>query len=477
MAKVLIVDDEEKICFAFSHFLKDIGHMPFIAANTTDALKIILNEKPEIIFLDIRLPGESGLLLLDKIKKRDRDIESRVVVMTAHGTMDTAIQAMQLGADEYLTKPIDLDQVSLLIKRLSRFNEVKPLFKLNKPDLALNGKSDIFIGKSQAIQDIYKMIGLMTTNDVPVLIEGESGVGKELVAKTIHFKSERKKFPFVAINCGAMPDNLLESELFGYEKGAFTGAQNRKIGKFEYAAGGTIFLDEIGDLKFPLQIKLLRVLQEKQLVRIGGLESIPVQARVITATNKNLYEEVESKNFRSDLYYRLQLITLKIPPLRERKVDIPDLTEYFIYKSNRELGKNISGIEKSVLDEFHSYHWPGNVRELENVIKRAAILTPGKVLSIHQMEPLRSKNIKTQNTPSADLLERTIRKCFKAVDSSPFFKSGQLYKNIIQIVEKTMIEEALEFCDHNQLKASGLLGMNRSTFRNKITEYELKTEK
>lgn len=480
MSRILIVDDEEKICFAFEQFLKDKGHTPFVASNGADALKIVEKENPHIVFLDIRLPGMSGLSVLDKIKKTYP--ESMVVIMTAYGTMNTAIQAMRKGAYEYVTKPIDLDKVNDLIRRILRSKEVSPLFCANNHDQVvdpmidpmINQDSTTLIGRSRALEDIYKMIGLLTTNDVPVLIEGESGVGKELAAQAIHFKSERKKFPFVAINCGAMPETLLETELFGHEKGAFTGADTQKTGKFEYAGKGTIFLDEIGDLKFPLQIKLLRVLQEKELVRVGGLEPVPVRARVITATNKTLAQEVESGNFRSDLYYRLQLISLKIPPLRERKEDIPELVEYFIHKSNMELGKKIKGVEKSAMDKLLAYNWPGNVRELENVIKRATILTRGEILGIHRLDSFKPEDTKSNSSHAEALVKRTVEKWFRQKGSSTFFGPGQIYRNIINAVEKTLIKEALEFCENNQVKASELLGINRATLRKKMAEYRLK---
>jgi len=399
--------------------------------------------------------------------------ESQVVVMTAYGTMDTAIQAMRQGAYEYLTKPIDLDQVNRLIKEMVRAKEIRPIPLGKNRDHLIDPEKNTLIGKSHAIQDIYKMIGLLTNNDVPVLIEGESGVGKELVARAIHFKSDRKPFPFVAINCGAVPETLLETELFGHEKGAFTNADSQKIGKFEYAEGGTIFLDEIGDLQFSLQIKLLRVLQEKQLVRVGGLGTVAVHARVITATNKNLADEVRAGNFRSDLYYRLQLISLKIPPLRERKEDIPELVEYFIYKANRELGKTIKGIETAAMEMLMEYDWPGNVRELENVIKRAAIMTRGQTIGIHRLEAFQPEQCEREDRLSENAVQRTVRKWFGEKDSSSYSSAGNIYKNILATVEKTLINEALHSCENNQVKASQLLGMNRTTLRKKMKEYGL----
>ncbi len=465
MAKILVVDDEEKICFAFEQFFKDKGHIPFIASSAEDALKIVAEKKPRIIFLDIRLPGKSGLWVLKEIKKIDT--QSMVIMITAYGTMDTAIEAMREGAYEYITKPIDLDRVDALIKKMLRSKKIRFISQTEN----IEDGEETLIGKSRAIEDIYKMIGLLTTNDVPVLIEGESGVGKELIARAIHFKSERKDLPFVAINCGAMPENLLETELFGHEKGSFTGADALKIGKFEHAGHGTVFLDEIGDLQLPLQIKLLRVLQEKQLVRVGGLDMIPVKARVITATNKNLFEEVKNTRFRSDLYYRLQLITLKIPPLRERKEDIMDLVEHFIHKSNLELGKKITGIEKLSVDQLLEYNWPGNVRELENVIKRAAILSRGEVIELKHMDSLIFDKNKMEESFTGNGLEDAVKKIFKEKDGPAFDGSGQFYKNIIGAVEKILIKEALNECSNNQVKASGLLGMHRTTFRKKMDEY------
>jgi DNA-binding NtrC family response regulator len=361
---------------------------------------------------------------------------------------------------------------------MMRSRTVTPIAPIDQTPLKRTLPEDILlIGKSPSIQDIYKMIGLLTTNEVPVLIEGESGVGKELVARAIHYKSDRYSRPFVAINCGAMPDTLLETELFGHERGAFTGADGRKIGKFEHAADGTIFLDEIGDLPLALQVKLLRVLQEKNIVRLGGLEVIPARARVITATNKKLAEEMEAGNFRSDLYYRLQLITLKIPPLRERKEDIPDLSAYFIRKANTELGKSIRGIETAALDKMMTYDWPGNVRELENIIKRAIILTRGETLGIHRIELSNTDVVNGLREDARALVEKTVRRWFRLKNTTPFFADGTLHRNLISAVEKTLILESLAACDHNQVKASEVLGMNRATFRKKMEEYGLKTPK
>jgi len=471
MANILVVDDEESICFAFSQCINQLGHSPHSASNAIDALKKIQQVAPSIVFLDNRLPGESGISLLEKIRSQDKDIA--IVIMTAFGTMDTAIDAVKKGAYEYLTKPVDLKQIEDIISRILKPRDMDVVSMVSESDQTSDIDEDVIIGSTDAISDIYKMIGLLTTNDVPVLIEGESGVGKELVARAIHKRSSRKDFPFVAINCGAMPENLLESELFGHEKGSFTGADAVKIGKFEYAKNGTIFLDEIGDLKFSLQIKLLRVLQEKTIVRVGGLNSIPVgSARVITATNKNLLEEMKAGRFRSDLYYRLQLITLRIPPLRERKEDIPILVSHFIRKANKEMNLNVKGIEKPVLQVLLHHHWPGNVRELENVIKRGLILSRVDTIGTHCIEITDQIVPEQPSIISETTISENVKYWFEKRDELCPGET-KLYSQVLSIVEKTLIRSALDICKNNQLKASELLGMNRTTLRNKIREFDL----
>ena len=471
MTDILVVDDEESICYAFSQCIRHLGHVPHSAPNTTDALKIILDIRPAIVFLDNRLPGESGISFLEKIKIHHK--ETAVVIMTAFGTMDTAIDAVKKGAYDYLTKPVDLHQIEEIIEKILKPGKAEFISATAESGKDVDTEEDSIIGSTDGISDIYKMIGLLTTNDVPVLIEGESGVGKELVARAIHNRSDRKNFPFVAINCGAMPENLLESELFGHEKGAFTGADTTKIGKFEYAKDGTLFLDEIGDLKFSLQIKLLRVLQEKTIVRVGGLKTIPVgSARVITATNKNLLAEMKAGRFRSDLYYRLQLITLKIPPLRERRADIPELVPHFIRKANREMGLEIKGIEKNALALLMGHHWPGNVRELENVIKRGALLSRVDTIGIHNIEFAEPPLIEEKDLFSETSVSGQVRSWFEKREEL-FPEKGHLYSQVLSVVEKTLIKNAMDTCNQNQLKASDLLGMNRTTLRNKIREFEL----
>lgn len=471
MIDILVVDDEESICFAFSQCIKHLGHTPHIASNALDALDIIEKIHPAIVFLDNRLPGESGISLLDKIQSGDRQIA--VVIMTAFGTMDTAIDAVKKGAYEYLSKPVDLKQVEDIIAQILKPRDGNTVTMISASSELDSRDENQIIGSTEAISDIYKMIGLLTTNDVPVLIEGESGVGKELVARAIHNRSSRKDSPFVALNCGAMPENLLESELFGHEKGSFSGADATKIGKFEYAKDGTIFLDEIGDLKFSLQIKLLRVLQEKNIVRVGGLSSIQVgSARVITATNKNLLDEVKAGRFRTDLYYRLQLFTLKIPPLRERKKDIPDLVDHFIRKANREMASEIKGIQKDALALLMNHQWPGNIRELENVIKKAVILSRVDTIGSHNIEFADMEKEAGSLPVFPDSIQDQVAYWFESRDNL-FPAQSHLYSHILSIVERTLIANALKECNNNQLKTSTLLGMNRTTLRNKINEFGL----
>ncbi|WP_020585321.1 sigma-54-dependent transcriptional regulator [Desulfobacter curvatus] len=471
MACILVVDDEESICYAFSECITQMGHMPVAASNVKDALKKIRERTPEIVFLDNRLPGESGLSLLKKIQS----MENRpvVVIMTAYGTMDTAIDAVKYGAFEYLLKPVDLTRIEEIVHRILHMGDSEAVHltgeSISEPDMA----ADMLIGSSNALSDIYKMIGLLTTNDVPVLIEGESGVGKELLARAIHNRSDRKGAPFVAVNCGAIPEHLIESELFGHEKEAYPGADQRKKGKFETARNGTLFLDDISRLNALMQIKLFQALQNKAIQRVGGAQDVSIESvRMITASDRRLLEEMKSGRFRSDLYYRLQLITLKIPPLRERRPDIPDLISHFIKKANLEMGLAVKGIEKNALDRLMEYDWPGNARELESVIKRGAILCRSETICAHHIElPDTAGNRAFENTESVSIDSQVTRWYEKRNQMFP--GERKLFARIVSSVEKALIAQALEECGQNQLKASELLGMNRTTLRNKIKEFKI----
>ena len=466
MTRILVVDDEEMIRIAFEAFLKDEGYVPLSAGDVDCAWALIKEHRPEIIFLDYRLPGRDGLDFLKEIRSVEPGIA--VVFMTAFGAMDVAIKAMQLGAYEYLGKPLDLEKVHAIIKRILQ----------GKKNLEWTGKETTpakpvelgqIIGNSPAMQEVYKMIGLLTTQDVTVLITGESGVGKEMVASAIHANSPRKHKPFVAVNCGAMPENLLESEMFGYEKGAFTGAENRKLGKFEIAGDGTIFLDEIGEMLFSLQVKLLRVLQEKVFERIGGNTPIQTHARIIAATNKNLFEEVVAGRFRKDLFYRIHLINVHLPPLRERPGDIALLVDHFIQKNSLDLGRTVKGVTREAMERLAEYDWPGNVRELENQIKRAMVISRENVLPEYAFE-LNLDHTQGVDNSAIDRLDIAVRNQFEILLKS-CEPTKTIFGNVIGSVEKILIKEALERTNQNQAHAAQLLGLNRSTLRKKCKDH------
>lgn len=467
MATILVVDDEEMIRFAFEQFLKDEGHTPLLARDGDQAMEMFLQGRPEVVFLDYRLPGMDGLEVLEKI--RQADAKATVVLMTAFGAMDVAIRAMQLGAYDYLSKPLDLGAIRDLIHRILEGRRC--LEERDRAEQGPAGKSALqqMVGKGPAMQQVFKMIGLLTTQDVTVLITGESGVGKELVARAIHENSPRRSHPFVAVNCGAMPETLLEAEMFGYEKGAFTGADSRKPGKFEAAGGGSIFLDEIGELQPLLQVKLLRVLQEKSFERIGGSSPIRSDARVIAATNRDLHREVEHGQFRKDLFYRLNLVNVHLPPLRERREDIPLLVNHFVRKANLELGRQVHGVTEETMEALVAHSWPGNVRELENQIKQAMVLSRENILTVHlfQLEhPTSSSGSASQQ------LERLAVQALGESLKTPQ-RPGSPFDEVVATVEEAMIREALRRTDGNQMHAARLLGMSRSTLRKKRREYNL----
>jgi len=465
MSTILVVDDEQMIRLAFAEFLKDLGHTALLAEDGDCALAQLQAHHPDIVFLDYRMPGADGLEILAKI--RTMAPEAAVIFMTAFGAMDVAIKAMQLGAHEYLTKPLDLDKIKEIIARILAGRKSMASLSANRmlPEISL----DQMVGRSPAMQEIFKMIGLLSTQEVTVLITGESGVGKELVARAIHDNSPRRKQPFMAVNCGAIPENLLESELFGHEQGAFTGASGRRIGRFEAAGRGTLFLDEIGELQLPLQVKLLRVLQERTFERVGGIEPMRAEARIIAATNKDLHREMTAGRFRKDLFYRLSLAHLDVPALRQRLEDIPALVDYFIGKGNREQHRQVFGVTDAVLSQFQQYPWPGNVRELENQIKRAMIMSREGILTpeLFELDNPCPPDDPTTATSLVHLTRRLFDELSKQNTETP------ILEHILGLVEKTVIAEALHKCHGNQVHAAQMLAIHRSTLRNKIKDYKL----
>lgn len=383
-AKVLVVDDDEKITFAIRMILESEGFHVLTARNGQEGWEIARREVPDITLLDIRMSEMNGLEVLEKIC--EREVDTAVIVITGFGTMETAIRAMHLGAFDYLTKPLDIEKIKMLCRRALEMRALREEVHELKTRLDEKYERDTLVGNSPAIQEIYKMIGIITatSNDSSILIQGESGTGKELVAKAIHENSHHAAAPFAPINCTALPENLLESELFGHEKGAYTGAYERKIGRLELARNGTLFFDEIGDLSSNLQTKLLRLLQEREFERVGGNESFKIEARFIFATNRDLEKEVREGRFREDLFFRINVIPIKLPPLRERKEDIPLLVDHFMAK-HRKAGKSVTAVSRGVIAALEAYDYPGNVRELSNLIERGIILSQGSLLTLEHL--------------------------------------------------------------------------------------------
>jgi len=377
---IFIVDDEQAISKLLSYWAKDKWkYQVETFANAEDALKN-LSKKPDVVLLDIMLPGMDGIETLKRIKQFDENIP--VIMLSAQGSIEVAVEALRYGAYDYFTKPIDQQKLELAIKNsIKNFDLTRELQNL-KENVKKEYSFDSIISSDGKMQDVFKLVTKVLHNDITVLIYGESGTGKELIARAIHYNGQRKDKPFVVVNCASIPRELLESELFGHEKGSFTGAHARKLGKFEIAKGGTIFLDEVGELEMLLQAKLLRVIQQKEFERVGGTELIKTDVRIISATNRDLKKAVENKEFREDLYYRLNSFPISIPPLRHRKSDILILSEHFIQKFSAKLQKNTKGFSKRALKLIYEYNWPGNVREIENTIERCLIITDKDIIDV-----------------------------------------------------------------------------------------------
>ncbi len=461
MSKILVADDEEKVCWAFEQFLKEEGHTPLIASNAQEALEKMTQEKPDLIIMDIQMPGQlNGLEALTEMRKLDP--EAYIIIMTAHGNMQTAIEAMRSGAYDYITKPPDLDQLSVVIQRALESQKLSRDLTLLRSEVMGKYQKENIVGKSQQMQDVYKLIGTLTTNDITVLIEGETGVGKELVAKAIHYNSSRRDKPFITVTCAALTETLLESELFGHEKGAFTGAISQKQGKFEVVQDGTLFLDEIGDISPSIQTKLLRVLDDREFERVGSNRILRMSARVIAATNRDMEEAVQEDQFREDLYYRLKVVSVHIPPLRQRKEDIPLLVRHFMEVSNQELNRQIKGVEPRAMELLLDHSWPGNVRELENAIKSSAVLCRGDVIL---PEHLPSKITRISQKPIYAALEDALGEIYREKVQSG---TPTPYEQITEYIDEFLVEMALQQVDQNQVKAAELLGISRTTLRKKM---------
>ena len=451
--RVLVVDDEHLIRWSLEHNLRKQGYDVLTAGSGEDALRLVREEQPDLVLLDIQLPGISGMEVLEKIKEFDDEII--VIMVTAHGGLETAVNAMRVGAYDYINKPFNLDEIAVVVKKaLETFDLRREVARL-RSEHKKSGPPDI-VGTGRHMQSILDMMGKVARSDAStVLVLGESGTGKELVAKWIHYQSARAEKPFIAINCAAVPATLLESELFGHEKGAFTDAKNAKKGLFELADGGTVFLDEIGDMEMGMQAKLLRFLEDRTFRRIGGAKVLSVDVRIISATNKDLLKAIEEKLFRNDLYYRLQVIPIFLPPLRERRDDILLIARYFIRMFNREFNKQVAGISREAELLLQNYHWPGNIRELKNVIERAIILGADDLLAEDHLP-----------------LEIAVRP-----DSPVRFSASSFIlppEGVdIDEVEKDLIRQALETSDGNQSKAAKKLNLGIDAFRYRMKKFDI----
>lgn len=454
METVLIVDDEKNYPPILSAVLEEEGFETLTAYSGKEALSVLKNSDVDLVLTDMKMPSMDGIELLERIKEKDPGLP--VIMMTAHGTVEKAVEAMQKGAYNYILKPFDNERLVIYVnKAVQMYRVIKENRRLRETVESQYSFGNI-IGKSSKMQNVFELIYKVAPATASILIEGESGTGKDLVAKSIHYNSPRHDHPFIAVNCSALAESLLESELFGHEKGAFTGAVTTKKGRFELAEGGTLFLDEIGELSPSLQVKLLRVLQDKVFERVGGLRQVTVNFRLITATNKRLREEVQKGRFREDLYYRLNVVYINLPPLRQRTEDLRLLVDHFIgkYAAERRMGVPVKSIEREVEQIFYQYDWPGNVRELENTIERAMVLCPDDTIRVSDLPRYFRNNLmgepQLENIPA----------------------DAKLFQTLADI-EKKMLLRALENCNNVQSEAAQLLGIGRSGFNKKLKKYGL----
>jgi len=491
--KILVVDDEQAICWAFTQLLQPEGYAVLVAASAEEGLELAAREQPDMVILDIRLPRLSGLDALPRF--RAQNPEAPVLVMTAHGTMETAIEATKRGAYNYLLKPIHnqdvLHHIRTALEQRSLSREVA---QLRRELEGLSGLQSL-VGKTPAMQEVYKKIGAVAPTGSSVLILGESGTGKELVAKAIHDYSARARGPFIAVNCASMPEPLLESELYGHVKGAFTGAIRDKAGKAEVAGGGTLFLDEIGEMPLAIQAKLLRFLEERRFERVGSTEPIEVDVRILAATNQDLRVRLRKQLFREDLYYRLNVVSISLPPLRERKDDIPLLVTHFLRRvalrfsgtdSQSPNSRSVSAacrlgvsvpendISQEAMKLLEHYDWPGNVRELKNAIEHAVILARGQPIAPEHLPSHILQALRGEEPSQGQSLEELVRqRTHQALDKAEGQSEGNAFGEVAADVEKVIIATALKRAGGNQVLASRWLGIHRTTLRKKMEDYGL----
>jgi len=455
--RILIVEDEKLIRWSIRSRLASDDYQVFEAENGAQAFKLLEVEDCDLMLLDYRLPDTTGLDILERVRREMPELS--VVMMTAYGTVENAVQAMKLGAFDYLTKPVNLDELALIVQKALETTVLRrEVRRLRSEQREIHGSVQI-IGKSSAMQEVMELVGKVCASQAStVLLEGDSGTGKNVVAKAIHYGSPRADRPFVNITCSALTETLLESELFGHERGAFTDAKTQKKGLLETAAGGTAFLDEIGEMGLAMQVKLLRFLEEKTFKRVGGTRDIQVDVRIIAATNRNLEQAVREGRFREDLFYRLKVIPIRIPPLRERREDVPLLVQHFIDRFNAELRKTTQGVEPEALERLVAYDWPGNIRELRNVVERIMILENKDRI---ELSDLPGEILGASGAGGAD-------------------GAGSVPRNVIPLgsmtleeLEREAICQALEKASHNQVKAARLLGISRDTLRYRMKKFAL----
>ena len=471
-AKILVVDDDQNIIEALKSYFSSFNYSLDTASSGEEAVAKAKSGEYDIVLLDINLPDFSGMDALRQIKKVQRDLP--VLVMTGYVSTDAAIDAMKHGAHEFITKPFDLDRVMSIINRLVK--KTPPIRGLATFSVAPKAVEGTIIGKTPEMVEIAKIIGQVAATDASVLILGESGTGKELVARSIYANSLRDDKPFLSVNCAALPETLLESELFGHEKGSFTGAYTRKLGKFEQCNAGTIFLDEVADMSLMTQSKLLRVLQQQEFERVGGNTTIKVDVRVIAATNKSLVNMIKENTFRVDLYYRLKVVSIYLPPLRERRADIPLLVDHFIRTYAQQTNREGLSISNDALNGLMRYPWPGNVRELENNVHSAVVMSKGDVL-LPEHFPILSGEIEKVELDLSHV-EDDYCKMFTEIIDANFDRivgvsGNHVYQHLNSALEKAMISAALKYTGSNQVKASELLGVSRNTLRDRIAKYGL----
>jgi two-component system nitrogen regulation response regulator GlnG len=460
MNRLLVIDDEVSILRAFERAFADEHTVVTTAKSGSEGEELFLTSKPDVVVLDLSLPDVSGIECFKRLRAIDARIP--VIFITGHGTVETAIEATKLGAYDYLFKPLELDEIRELLSKafnLSRMVRVQPVLS----EEANNIDADAIVGRCKAIKEVYKSIGLVASQNIAVLLQGESGTGKEVVAQAIYHHSDRANGPFQAINCAAIPDALLESEIFGHEKGAFTDAQRQRIGKLEQAHHGTLFLDEVGDMSPLTQAKLLRVLQDQTFERVGSNTPITVDTRIIAATNHDLKKLVSEGLFRLDLFFRLSVFSILLPPLRDRGDDLGILADYFVRKYSKAFGKELRSVAPDTLKKLQEYHWPGNVRELESVIKQSLLKARGSVLlpeflpSLAVNDNVHSTFVRGDSGLSPDFVAALLKN-----------GSNNLYAEVINNTERQLLTQVLDFTSGNQLKASNILGISRVTLRSKL---------